>query len=191
LIEWLRGRAKRLRPLAPDHTRHWRDLERRVAARSRYLVEAADRPEPKPFVLGPDGATLQDLPWRPETQCDDVVLERLGGGEPRLRLAAGGCGRCVGSFRAKVLLPAGRYELRASMTMDGVVAFAEDGNRGPGVRISGQRRAEVHQGSGERALKFAFDVDEAQREVVLVVELRAAKGEAVFPLAALRLVRMP
>ncbi|HEX6813481.1 MAG TPA: CotH kinase family protein [Planctomycetota bacterium] len=191
LITWLRGREERLRKLTPGRDRQWRDLERRVAARSRYLAEAVARPEPQPFAVGKDGAALKDLPWRPETQCDDVVLERLDGDEPRLRLAAAGCGRCVGSFRAKVLLPQGRYELRSSMRMDGVVAFAEDGNRGPGVRISGGRRPGVHEGTGERALAFAFEIEDALREVVLVVELRAAKGEAVFPLSGLHLVRVP
>ena len=57
-------------------------------------------------------------------------------------------------------------------------------------RVSGVRRV-GQVGSGERALVFAFEVEEALREVVLVVELRAEAGEAVFPLASLRLARVP
>jgi hypothetical protein len=188
LIAWVRAEATRLRPFAtPELAKSWRGLERRIAERARYLAEAVDRPEPKPFVVGAGGVALGELPWRVETQCDDVVTERLDGKEPRLRIAAGGCGQCVGSFRTKVLLPAGRYELRADMTMTGVVAFGDEGNRGAGVRISGGQRRQVYQGTGERAVAFAFEV-EALREVVLVVELRAAKGEVVFPLSSLRLV---
>ena len=139
-------------------------------------------------MVGPGGAALGDLPWRVETQCDDVVLERLGGSEPRFRIAAGGCGECVGSFRTKVLLPAGRYELCANMKMAGVVACGEEGRRGAGVRISGGQRKDVYEGTGERAVGFAFEVDEPLREVVLVVELRATNGEVVVPLSSLRLV---
>lgn len=188
LLAWLRERQARLRSLAPGLGERWRDLERRVRERARHLVEAADQPVPTPFVVGADGASLAALPWRGESQCHDVVLERLEGNAPRLRIAAGGCGQCVGSFRAKVLLSAGRYELRARITMQGVVAHGED-NRGAGVRISGGRRAEVNQGTDERAVAFAFPVDEPQREVVLVVELRASKGEVVVPLSSLQLVR--
>ncbi|HZN42001.1 MAG TPA: CotH kinase family protein [Planctomycetota bacterium] len=188
LINWVRERAARLRPHAPELERSWRDLEQRITERARYLADAVERPEPKPFVVGPGGAALGDLSWRVETQCDDVVLERLGEPEPRLRIAAGGCGECVGSFRTKVLLPAGRYELRADMTMTGVVAFGDEGRRGAGVRISGGERKEVYEGTGERAVVFAFEVDEPLRQVVLVVELRATKGEVVFPLSSLRLV---
>jgi hypothetical protein len=188
LIAWVRAEATRLRPFAtPELAKSWRGLERRIAERARYLAEAVDRPEPKPFLVGAGGVALGELPWRVETQCDDVVTERLDGKEPRLRIAAGGCGQCVGSFRTKVLLPAGRYELRADMTMAGVVAFGDEGNRGAGVRISGGHRKDVYEGTGERAVGFAFEV-EAPREVVLVVELRAAKGEVVFPLSSLRLV---
>ena len=55
------------------------------------------------------------------------MLERLGGSEPRLRITAAGRGECVGSFRTKVLLPAGRYELHASMTMAGVESLYRGG----------------------------------------------------------------
>jgi hypothetical protein len=189
LIAWVHAEATRLRPLAtPELEKRWRGLERRITERARYLAEAVERPEPKPFVVGPGGAALGELPWRAEPQCDDVVLERADKPEARFRIAAGGCGQCVGSFRTKVLLPAGRYELRADMTMTGVVAFGDEGSRGAGVRISGGHRTEVYEGTGERAAVFPFEVGEAQREVVLVVELRAAKGEVVFPLSSLRLV---
>lgn len=188
LIAWVRAQATRLRPFAPQLGRRWRDLERRIAERARYLAEAVARPEPKPFVVGPVGAALGDLPWRVETQCDDVVLERLTEPEPRFRIAAGGCGECAGSFRAKVLLPSGRYELRANIKMAGVVACGEEGKRGAGVRISGGQRKDVNEGTGERAVVFAFEVDEPLREVVLVVELRATNGEVVVPLSSLRLV---
>lgn len=190
LIAWVRGRADRLRPFAPGLAACWLDLERRLAERSRHLAETVDRPEAETFRVGPDGTSLKDLPWRGERQCEDVVLDRTSAGEPRLRLAAAGCGRCTGSFRASVLLAAGRYEFRARVTLNGVVAIAGDANRGAGVRISGGRRDEVNEGTGERAIVFPFEVDE-EREVVLVIELRAAKGEALFPLPALRLARAP
>ena len=154
------------------------------------FAEAVARPEPRPFEVGPDGASLQDAPWRAEPQCENVVLQRLDGdGDGRLRIAAGACRHCIGSFRTKVLLPAGRYEFAGRTTLQGVVALAGEDNRGAGLRISGARRV-GQEGSGERALVFPFEVEEALKEVVLVVELRAEAGEAVFPLASLRLVRV-
>jgi hypothetical protein len=191
LIAYVRARAERLRAIAPDLAESWHDLEQRITDRVRFLAEAVERPGPRPFEVGPDGACLQDAPWRAESQCEDVVLQRLDkDGGVRLRIAAGACRHCIGSFRTRVLLPAGRYEFRGSAALQGVVALAGEDNHGACLRISGVRRV-GQVGSGERALVFAFEVEEALREVVLVVELRAEAGEAVFPLASLRLARVP
>ena len=45
-------------------------------------------------------------------------------------------------------------------------------------------------GSGAAAKAVSYEFDAAGGEVVLVAELRATKGEAVFALDSLRLVRV-
>ena len=112
-------------------------------------------------------------------QEGDAKLERVE--EKNLRVVADG--ECQASWRCPVTLDAGRYRFEAKVKTTG------ESGAGAGLRISGKDPVgEWVTGSGvAKALSYEFDAD---GEVVLVAELRAAKGEAVFAMESLRLVRV-
>lgn len=200
LIERIRQKAARLQAVAgtsmsAEFARELADaqlqLESRVVQRARFLA-SADAAEPTEVLAVPEpGVALATLPWRAQTECDDVELGDGGEVETAFTIRAGDCGACVGSWRTTVFLDRGRYEFRAAMTTVDVVAAPDEDNAGAGIRISGGHRSQVAQGSvTEEVVTFAFDVDQDRQRVVLVLELRASRGRVSFGKDALRLVRV-
>ena len=84
------------------------------------------------------------------------------------------------SWRIPLQLPMGEYVLRANVSLSGVVAADPSLASGVGIRISGGQRSGRAVGSGRLALTCPIRVDEPNREVILVLELRSATGKAWF-----------
>lgn len=200
LLERVRRKAARVEPviqatMSPEFYRGWMkaraDLERRVVARSQYLVTAVREGWPKPLVVPAEGFALGARPWGTRQDCADV---KFGGNDGKrataLTIRAAHCGSCVGSFRTSLLLPRGKYELRAEISTTGVKVASKNYNPGAGIRISGGRRNWVLAGTvRNRKVRFPFEVRAETQRVVVIVELRAAQGHAVFPKNALSLHR--
>ena len=167
--------AKRDAGLAKELRGKQEELREVVARRIAFVGKAlGEMPEPLRF----DKAGIARLAkgWTTK-QEGDAKLERV---EKDLRVAAEG--ECQASWRCPVVLEAGRYRFEAKVKTAGV------SGAGAGLRISGKDPAgEWATASGAKALSYEFDAD---GEVVLVAELRAAKGEAAFALESLRLVRV-
>lgn len=132
--------------------------------------------------------------WAEVKETDDAVHERqdLPGGAKALVLKTGPSKQCVASWRREVVLPKGKYEFHAMVKTVGVVANP-DGNQkvsGAGVRISGGTRTNALAGNAEWKLqKHTFEVTEDNQPVVLVAELRARAGAAMFDASSMKLVR--
>ncbi len=111
-----------------------------------------------------------------------ATLERVG--DKSLRVAAEG--ECQASWRCPVTLTAGRYRFEAKVKTTGITGG------GAGLRISGSEpEGEWVAGShANHAISYEFEVPESGGDVVLVAELRATKGEALFSVGSLRLVRL-
>ncbi len=176
---------------ARDLDNQVRHLKERIVARAKSLQQQADTPEPRPLKFDRDGmATV--VGWKPKVETADAKLdEEARSNEPkRFRIEAGPSGRCVASWRAKVLLPAGKYKFVGTVRTTGVIALAETSGEGAGVRLSGSRRTNTLSGdSSWQKLEHDFEILAATQEVELVAELRATKGQVWFEADSLRVVR--
>lgn len=163
----------------------------RVAQRRRSLEQQLREPEPQPLAFENGVARLTG--WRPVDEPAGGKLDRSPApdGRAALHLRAGPA--TSASWRAKVLLPEGRYRFEASARLAGVEALSYGRNKGVGLRVSEGGPARPHEWVGTRdwtrlALPFELERD---REVELICALRARKGEAWFALDSLQVVRLP
>jgi hypothetical protein len=106
-----------------------------------------------------------------------------------LRIVAGA--KTLASWRTTVRLKEGRYRFEGRARVTGVTSLPFGNSQGAGLRVAGkpQRSAELTDTSGWEGLKIEFEVRSPEELVVLICQLRAAKGEAWFEKASLSLVR--
>ena len=168
-----------------------RDTSNRVLARLAGIQKQLGIQPMKP--VKPDANGVFKLAkWEPQ----------IDAGEPKMADAAEQAGvkaleinldkpsRVVASWRARVLLDAGKYRFEGKVATKGVVPLKEPTGEGAGLRISGSSRPNQLSGDSEwKKVTFEFDVPGPSTEVVLVCELRAEKGRAWFDLGSLQLVR--
>lgn len=166
-------------------------LKQRYAGVQRILKTHV---EPIPVKFNERGELLV-TGWAEVKETDDAVHARqdLPGGGKALTLKTGPSKRCIASWRRAVVLPQGRYELQALVKTVSVVANPDANQRagGAGLRISGGTRTNALAGNADwKLLKHTFEVTQDNQPVVLVAELRAAGGTALFDAASMKLVRL-
>lgn len=193
---------RRLRPvlaqMGADQARGWdgevQGLKDRLAARAQSLPRQLATPEPQPLRFSPAGSAAL-TGWQPRMETPDAKLEKQNGPAARpnagtLVVAAGPSGRCVASWRTKVLLPAGVYRFEARARTEGVQAVQEGPGAGAGIRVSGGSRTNKLDGTTNwTPLTYEIRIDQPLQEVELVAELRASAGRVFFELGSLRLVK--
>jgi hypothetical protein len=183
---------------AKGHEEATRGLKQLVEMREKSLEKQKSQPDPRPLVFAQNVAVRIDG-WKPMSESEDAtVVEKKVGGERLFQVACGPSGHCIAGFRRPLLLAKGRYRLQASLQVKEVAALAnEDGtpattNVGAGLRISGATREGGLTGSAAfKTVQFDFEVFEEQRDVELVVELRASKGQLLVRPESLKLTRLP
>jgi hypothetical protein len=192
---------QRMRPtweaISPNHARDQdgrvQGLKNQITARAKNLKEQLSRPEPFPIRFKGDAPVLLTN-WSKAAETGDAKLDEVALPDERRAylIEPGPSGRCVASWRRKVLLAAGRYEFRALAKTEDVQTFDDDKGTGAGLRISGGKRTNKLTGTSDwTKLQFEFTVAEESREVELVAELRATKGRVWFDAKSLELVRLP
>jgi hypothetical protein len=172
-------------------------LRNQIVQRARYLERVLLQPEPKPLQFSADGfAPVRG--WSKQVLASESPeLEQTAGPDGRrsLRIAVGADGKCTSSWRARVELEPGRYRFEARVRTRGVVPLPDPPARTPkgegaGVRVSGSRQARPNKVIGDtdwQTVEYEFQVEGPSKEVELVCELRATRGEAWFDFASLRL----
>jgi len=185
--------------LAENHAGQIQDLKNRIAARADSLEEQKRAPDPgppappQPVEFSEQGeAALAD--WNPATESDDAVLEFVEGTEtgPAYSVRCGPGGQCVASWRRRVLLPRGEYMLKVQARAAQVAPLADEKGTGAGIRISGGTRTNQLAGTADwQPLEYTFAVEEDLRDVELVAELRATRGQVWFAADSFRLIRKP
>lgn len=127
-------------------------------------------------------------------ETPDAVHEQQDvAGKKALVLKTGPSKSCVASWRREVTLPKGKYEFQALVKTVGVQPPADAAQKGAGagLRLSGGARTNAQAGNEEWKLqKHEFEVIQDGQPVVLVAELRAAGGTAMFDVASLKVVRL-
>ena len=179
-----------------------------IRARAASLKEQFLLPEPPPpEPLAFEDGRARPLGWEHRASIGEPAFARATrdgrDGKPALRISLSGRGEWCGSFRTRVLVPAGRYRFVGLVKTEGVMPLAqqdEEPPSGAGLRISGLHPS--HQLLGDcdwTWLQFEFTVEctdqtedgTAIGSAELVCELRAADGSAWFDEGSLELVRLP
>ncbi len=183
-------------PHAVQFDQRVKDLKNRLTARAKNLVQQNAVVEPLPLRFNPKG--IAELTrWAPQVETPDAKAAMLEGpaGKTTVRsfaITAGPGGRCVASWRMKVLLTAGKYRLEGRARTQDVKALMEGPGTGVGLRLSGSQRTNKLEGTANwTPLAHEFQIQNPMQEVVLVAEMRAAAGQAFFEASSLRLVRLP
>jgi hypothetical protein len=183
--------------MGPNHARDQEGringLKNQITARAKNLKEQLDRPEPLPLRFK-DQTPVLITNWSKAAETGDAKHDEITLPDERRAylIEPGPSGRCIASWRRKVLLAAGHYEFRALAKTEDVQSFDDERGVGGGLRISGGKRTNKLTGSADwTKLQFEFTVNEESREIELVAELRASKGRVWFDAKSLELVRLP
>lgn len=133
--------------------------------------------------------------WTEVKETDDAVhaIQKLPDNKNALVLKTGPSKRCVASWRRTIVLPQGKYELQALIKTVGVVANPDTNQKvsGAGLRVSGGTRTNSLDGNTDWKLqKHTFEVTQDNQPVVLIAELRATAGMALFDTSSLKIVRL-
>ncbi len=159
-------------------------VEQRIAMLGKQLGDL-----PKPIAFSPQGiAKIEPKGWRTEGSAAQID-EAQADGKPVLRIKADGDTQA--SWRKNLALEPGKYRFEAKVKAHGVEAAEGQSGKGVGVRISGGSRHgqnEVAGSTGWQTIAYQFDAPGG--DVVLVAELRATKGEALFDKDSFQLVRV-
>jgi hypothetical protein len=170
--------------------RNLRALRGRIQARMASVAAQIGEPE-KPVEFAADGVLrLRDWQPRPGPQ-GRVLTQRIVEDGHEVLVVDAAPEATSGSWRKRVLLPAGHYTFTAQARTQGVPAAAKGAAENGGVllRISGDRGAS----SGVVApawasLRYEFDLA-APDDVELICELRGRQGKGFFHADSLHLVR--
>lgn len=168
-----------------------KDLKDRLTQRADNLKEQDKQPDPEFLEFDAKGmAKLTD--WSTASESDGVKHEEINLAENRkgYSIEAGTNGQCVASWRRKVLLGPGTYQLNACCQTKGVVPLDGNDNSGAGIRVShSERSTGLCCTTRSTPLLFNFAIADDRREVELVLELKARRGQAIFEADSLTLVR--
>jgi spore coat protein H len=150
--------------------------------------------EPSPAKFDGKGELLL-TGWTEAKETEDAIHEQqnLPGKGNALVLKTGPSRRCIASWRREILLPPGKYELQALVKTVGVTPNPDFNQRvsGAGLRLSGGTRTNSLIGDADWKLqKHTFEVTQGDQPVVLVLELRATAGTALYDASSLKLVRL-
>ena len=143
---------------------------------------------PEPLAFDAQGVAVLSKGWHEENESGEAAA--LGEDGSALRVTAKD--ESTASWRCTTQLEPGRYRFEGRARAKSVDALDDEKGRGAGLRISGapDKRSNALAGDSDWAeLKYDFVVSDP-REVILVAELRARKGEAWFAREAFRLVRL-
>jgi len=185
---------KRIRPaLAAIHEHEARNhdgavnnLRNQVIGRVAGIQRMIEQPEPKSLEFDPSGvATL--TAWRMHNPQGGALLDKTSeSGVRALHIRTSYPGSV--SWRSRVLLDAGQYRFEGRLKTAGVGGYRSERGEGAGLRISGLPRPNRMSGDSDwKMVSFNFPVEGFTREVELVCELSAGRGQAWFDLSSLKL----
>lgn len=167
-----------------------RDL---IIARHAYLARQLNTPRPKPIAF--ENGVAKVTGWRiPENIQEQGNARRdKPAVDSRKTLHIQTASSTSASWRAPVLLEAGRYRFEAMARTSGVSPITDSQKgEGAGIRISGSTAPRSNKLIGDSAWKkISYEFDAVPGvETVLVCELRASKGEVWFDAESLHLIKL-
>lgn len=160
-------------------------VEQRIASIGKQLGDM-----PKPIAFSAQGIAKVDTKgWRTEGSASKIE-EAKAEGKPVLRIHAEG--DTTASWRKNLQLAAGKYRFEGRVRTAGVQPSESSSGKGAGLRISGGTRTGQNAIDGDSQWQtVGFQFETPGGDVVLVAELRANKGEALFEKDSFQIVRVP
>jgi hypothetical protein len=166
-------------------------LEERIRERCRHIERelAGDHPLTPTF---DSGGVAHLCGWSAKPDWNNAQIKAVVEDEKAVFSVQAMGGYCFGSWRLSVWLPPGRYRLEGETETQGVTGLPSQTGSGAGVRVLGGRRGSGVQGDCGHwtTVRHDFEVQEDCEWVVLIAELRAFSGSALFDPETLRLVRL-
>ncbi len=169
-----------------------------ILNRIKHLDRLLNQPPPNPIRFDADGIAALTKWEVPDTVSPlGATLDRAtdSDGRKTLHIVVEKPGeRCIGSWRTRVMLEAGRYVLEGRARTAGVMPLKTDTTPpkgvGAGLRLSRAAEPRKNQLTGDTGwtkLEYEFTVPAGPDEIPLICELRALEGEAWFDLESLKL----
>ena len=167
------------------------ELKDRLTQRAEALEELINHGMPTPVEFDEQGV-LHLTDWGASVEAEEAKLEEVDlAGVPSYSITREPFGDFSSSWRRRVLLPKGNYRFEARIKTDSVIPIPEDQGRGAGIRRLQTGRSNELVGTNDwQMVTFDIAVPEDQRDVELVLELRARHGSAWFNRDSLRLRRV-
>jgi hypothetical protein len=163
-------------------------LKDRMRERAKSVARQLGQPDPAALKFN-DQKTAILRGWDIRKETDDATVDKVAN-DRALHIATGPSNRVIASWRTKVILNQGKYRLEAKVKTENVAALNDQSGSGAGIRLSGSGRTNMLDGTKDwTTLTHQFEIGEAQREVELVLELRATAGQAWFDTQHLVLVK--
>ncbi|HMJ90676.1 MAG TPA: CotH kinase family protein [Candidatus Acidoferrum sp.] len=172
-----------------DYRRWGMEMNNRIVTRWQNLTNQFAAPEPVPLAFDGNGvASLKS--WQKKLDTGTPVQdEATSDGKKVLRISSTNAA-CIASWRTRVLLAPGKYRFEGDLRGTRIEPLPNEIGIGAGLRISGDKRQNKLVGDAAWThLQYDFNIEGAEREVELVCELRANKGEVLFDAASLYLIR--
>jgi spore coat protein H len=171
------------------HDSEVENLKERITRRDRslrsQLASLGDPPK-----LDVNGA-LKLSGWTQQTQAGNGEFRTEKGPEGQDVLYLAAKGNTICSWRTRALLEEGTYRFEGKIRTKDVRPSANEPGGGAGLRASHNAvGAEVSGTHDWQKFSFPFRIQEDQTQIVVICELRAARGEAWFDTSSLRLVRV-
>jgi spore coat protein H len=165
------------------------NLKERIAQRDESLNHQIASLARQPKLTPQSSAHLAGWSRRTQAGAPSFRQEKTPEGQDGLYVAANG--NTIASWRTKVMLEEGAYRFEGKVRTKDVRPSSGEPNNGAGLRISGGAVAAELTGTQDwQKLGYSFRVPEGGGEIEVICELRAARGEAWFDTASLRVVRL-
>jgi hypothetical protein len=172
-----------------DFRRWGKEMNERILARWQNVSNQLNAPEPVPLAFDSSGvAKLKG--WHKKTDSGTPVQEETTVESKHVLRISSTNAACIASWRTSVYLAPGKYQFEGSLRGTKIDVLPNETGLGAGLRISGDKRQNKIVGDAPwTKLQYDINVEGAPREVVLVCELRANKGEVLFDADSLLLAR--
>lgn len=178
---------------AKEFDQRAKEMKDRVAHRAEAIRTQMRNAPPLPPVFPASGFVMVDE-WYAGPNPGDSKLEMVTvENKPLISIFVGASNLSNASWRRKMLLARGTYRLEARGRVTNVAAAPDEMQvgKGLGMRVSGGKRITGLVGTTQwEPMTFDFEIPDEQRELELVIELRATSGRAWVDPSTIKLVKV-
>jgi len=180
---------------AKEFLRYGAEMNGRLVARWQNITNQYYGPPPVMLEFDSNGVAKLGG-WRTKTDqksAPAIHVQQTDGSRHVLRISTTTITNapCVASWRTKVTLPPGKYSFEGEARGAGILTMTNATGLGAGLRISGEKRTNKVEGDAPWShVQYDLNIEGFERDVELVCELRAEKGEVWFDADSLHVQKL-